>query len=374
MITIERVETNKQRKEFVKFPGRLYKDNEYYNHPIVYDSLADMDPAKNFAYDFCEARFYLARRDGNVVGRIGAIINHKADEKWNTRQMRFWQVDFVDEREISEALFKAVEEWAKERGCTELVGPLGFTDLDLEGMLVEGFEEKGIFCTYYNYPYYLDHLKDLGFEKDADWVEYKMDIPKDDEAAKTLERMAEFTSRVYKLHLRKMTSIKDIGEAAPDIVRLINAAYNDLYETTELDIEQGVAYFKSFQSVLDYRTSAIVYNEADELVGFALSIPDISGAVKKSKGRMFPFGWFRILRKIKKNDEYIALLIGVHPEYQSKGVISIIINHMMEEFRALGVKTCRCCPMLEENSKVLSLMNIVPSVPYRRRRSFIKRL
>ncbi|MBE6015683.1 MAG: GNAT family N-acetyltransferase [Lachnospiraceae bacterium] len=374
MITIERVETGRGRKEFAEFPNRLYKGEPLYIPAFYSDSLAAMNPSKHFAYEFCEARFYLAKKDGIVVGRIGAIINHKADEKWNTRQMRFWNVDFVNDMEISAALFKVVEEWAKERECTEIVGPLGFTDLDPEGMLVDGFDEEGIFCTYYNYPYYVDHLKALGYEKDADWVEYKLNLQEGEETAGTIERMAEFSGRVYKLHLKEMTSVKDIGNAAPDIVRLINLCYRDLYGTTDMDIAQGTEYFKSFQIILDYRTSAIVYNESGELVGFALSIPNISDAIKKSGGRLFPLGWFRILRKVKKNDEQIALLIGVHPDYQSKGVISLIINHMMKAFRRLGIRSCRCCPMLEENSKVLSLMNVVPSKPCRRRRSFIKHL
>ena len=374
MITIEEVNTKKQRKEFVDFPNRLYKNTPEYLPALYSESMNSMNPKKNHAYEFCEARFWLARRNGEVVGRIGAIINHKADEKWNKKQMRFWNVDFIDDKEVSAALFEVVEKWAIEKGCTEIAGPLGFTDLDTEGMLVDGYDETGVFVTYYNYSYYVEHLTALGYEKDVDWVEYKMIIPEKGEDMNMLTRMSEFSQRVYKLHLKELTHVSDIGNSAPDLLRLINICYNNLYSTTELDIEQGNAYFKDFEIVLNPHTSAMVYNESDELVGFVLAIADISQAIKKSNGKLFPVGWLRILRAIKKNDEYIALLIGVHPDYQSKGVITILINELMKGFWETGAKTCRICPMLEDNAKVLSLMNIVPSEPYKRRRSFIKHI
>jgi GNAT superfamily N-acetyltransferase len=374
MIRIEKVETLRQRKEFADYPNKLYKDAPHYLPSLYTDELETMDPEKNFAFSFCEAQFWLAKRDSETVGRIAAIINHKADQKWNKKQMRFWQADFVDDPEVSAALFDVVEKWAKEKGCNEIVGPLGFTDLDLEGMLVDGFDETGVFCTYYNHPYYQEHLCKLGYEKDVDWVEYKMIIPDRKDDMDTIARMSEFSQRVYKLHLKECSSVKDIGKAAPEIVNLINITYDELYSTTELDIDQGAQYFRSFQIVLNPKTSALVYNESDDLVGFILAIPDISKAIKKSKGRILPFGWLRILHAIKTSDEYIALLIGVHPEYRSKGVITVLINRLIEGFWDVGAKTCRICPMLENNTKVLSLMNIIPSEPYKRRRSFIKKL
>ena len=373
MIKIELVQTPKQKKEFADFPNRLYRDVPQYLPFLYSDTINTMNPRKNFAFEFCEAKFWLAKRGDETVGRIGAIINHKADEKWRKKQMRFWQPDFIDDYEVSAALFEVVEKWAKEKGCSEIVGPLGFTDLDLEGMLVDGFDETGIFCTYYNYPYYLKHMEALGYEKDTDWVEYKIDIPEKEELD-TISRMSEFSQRVYKLRLQELNSTRDIGNAAPEVVNLINISYNDLYSTTELDIKQGTDYFKSFQIVLNPKTSALVYNESGDLVGFVLAIADISQAIKKSNGRLLPLGWLRILRAIRTTDEYIALLIGVHPEYQSKGVITVLLNRLIEGFWSVGAKTCRICPMLEDNSKVLSLMNIIPSKPYKRRRSFIKRL
>ena len=372
MISVEIVESKKQRKEFADFPGELYKGHPYYIPCFYSDTMTSMDPRKNPSLEYSEARFFLAKEDGKTVGRIGAIINHKADQKWKNHRMRFWQVDFIDDYCVSKALFDAVEKWAVEENCDAITGPMGFTDLDLEGMLVDGYEEYGIFCTYYNYPYYSRHLEALGYEKEADWVEYKLDLTNNDVDFSTVSRMAEFSQRVYKLHLKECSSVRDIGNAAPEIINLINLTYKDLYSTTDLDIEHGASYFKSFQVVLNPSTSALVYNEAEELVGFVLAIPDISAAVKKSNGKIFPFGWFRILRKIKKNDEYIALLIGVHPDYQSKGVITILINRLMEGFKVVGAKTCRVCPMLEDNAKVLSLMKIAPSSAYKRRRSFIK--
>ena len=375
MVKIEVVKTWKQRREFVDFPNRLYKGVKEYLPSLYSEAMASMNPRKNFAYEFCEARFWLAKQSGKTVGRIGGIINHRANEKWNKKQMRFWQCDFIDDSEVSSALFDVVERWAGEKGCTEVAGPLGFTDLDLEGMLVDGFDETGVFITYYNYPYYLKHLENLGYVKDVDWVEYKMLIPEKKKDIDILARMSEFSQRVYKLHLKEFTHVRDIiDSAAPELLNLINISYRDLYSTTDMDMEQGIEYFKDFEIVLNLKTSAFVYNESDEMVGFVLAIPDISAAVKKSRGKLLLFGWLRILRAIRKNDEYIALLIGVHPEYRSKGVITILLSRLMEGFMEEGAVTCRICPMLEENSNVLSLMNIVPTEPYRRRRCLVKKI
>ena len=374
MIRIEIIKTPKQRKEFIDFPLKLYKNVPWYLPSLYSDEQDTMDPKKNFAFSFCEARFFLAKRGSKTVGRIAAIINHRANEKWHKKQMRFWQVDFIDDYEVSAALFRVVEKWAKKKGCTEVVGPLGFTDLDLEGMLVDGFRETGIFCTYYNFPYYRKHLKALGYKKDADWLEYKMHIPEKTEDLAAIARMSEFSQRVYNLHLKECKSVREIGNTVPEILKLLNLAYSELYSTTEIDIMQGTEYFRSFEIVLNPKTTVLVYNEKEELVGFIFAIPDISRAVKKSRGKLFPLGWLRILRAIKTQNEYIALLIAVHPEYQSQGVITILIDKLMEGFWSEGVKTCRICPMLEKNTKVLSLMKIIPSLPYKRRRSFIKKL
>ena len=374
MVNVVEVKTRRQIKQFVDYPNKLYKDVPQFLPSVYSDSLNTINPRKNHAFDFCEAKFWLAKRDGKIVGRIAAIINYKANEKWHKNQLRFWNVDFIDDAEVSKALFDEVEEWAKQKACDEIVGPLGFTDLDLEGMLVDGFDEIGVFCTYYNHPYYIEHLKNLGFEKDVDWVEYKMEIPKNKEELYTLSRMAEFSKRVYKLHTVEYKFGQDFVSAVPDFTKLLNLSYDNLYSTSELSNEQGADLFKNFKPVLNPKTSIWVYNESDELVGFIAAIADISKALKKSKGKLFPFGWARILKAVKSSDEYIALLVGVRPDYQAKGVICVLLDGLIEGFQSVGAKICRICPMLEDNNSVLSLMNIIPSKPYKRRRSFIKRL
>ena len=261
MIELIEVKTNQQRKEFVGFVNDLYRDVPNYIPGVFSDSLASITPEKNKAFNFCDAKFWLAKRDGKTVGRIGAIINHRANEKWNKKQMRFWNVDFIDDAEVSKALFDEVEKWAKEENCTDIVGPLGFTDLDLEGLLVDGFDERGLFVTYYNHPYYLKHLADLGFEKDVDWVEYQIKCPREKEEYARLTHMSDLCLKRYKLHLREVKSSKDIDSVAVDVMKMINTAYVDLYETSELDEEQQAAYVKSFKPVIDKKTIVALYDE-----------------------------------------------------------------------------------------------------------------
>ena len=373
MIELQEVKTGKQRKEFVDFPIKLYRDDPNYMPGVFSDSLATITPEKNKAFNFCEARFWLAKRDGETVGRIGAIINHRANEKWAKNQMRFWNVDFIDDAEVSACLLGAVEEWAREKGCTEIVGPMGFTDLDLEGMLVDGFDERGIFVTYYNHPYYLTHLANLGYEKDVDWVEYMLNCPTREGCAK-LKRLSDHCLKKYNLHLKEVKSARDIDVVAVDVMKMINTAYKDLYGTSELDEEQQAAYVKSFKPVIDKRTIIALYDEKEEMVGFTVAISDISKALKKSNGRLFPFGWIGLLKALKKNDEYIGLLIGIHPEYRNKGIVTILMYALLDGFITAGAKKIRMCPMLDDNIKVLGLMKDVESWIYKRRRSFVKHL
>ena len=374
MIEIIEVKTGKERKEFVSFVCDLYRDEPKYMPAVFSDALASMTPEKNKAFNFCEARFWLAKRDGKTVGRIGAIINHRANEKWNKNQMRFWQVDFIDDAEVSSALFEVVENWAKEKGCTEIAGPLGFTDLDLEGMLTDGFDERGIFVTYYNHPYYLTHLDNLGYEKDVDWVEYQIKCPEKKEDYARLTHMSDHCLKKFNLHLREVKTSKDIDRVAVDVMKMINTAYKDLYETSELDEEQQAAYVKSFKPVIDKRTIVALYDENENMVGFTVAISDISKALKRCDGKLFPFGWIGLLKALKRNDEYIGLLIGIHPEYRNKGAVTILMNGLLDGFVAAGAKTARMCPMLEDNIKVMGLMKVVDSWIYKRRRSFIKHL
>lgn len=374
MIEIQEVKTQKQRKEFVDFVNKLYRDDPNYMPAVFSDSLSSLNPEKNRSFNYCEARFWLAKRDGKTVGRIGAVINHSANKKWNKNLMRFWHVDFIDDAEVSSVLFSEVEKWAKERECSEIAGPLGFTDLDLEGMLIDGFDERGLFVTYYNHPYYIKHLEDLGYVKDVDWVEYRGNCPEKKEDYAKLTHISELCLKRYNLHVKEIKTSKDFEYAASDIMKMINTAYTDLYSTSELDEEQRAAYVKSFKPIVNYKTLIALYDESEEMVGFVAAIPDISKALKKSDGKLFPLGWIRVLRAIKKNDEYICILIGISPEYRNKGVPAILISHLFDGFVEVGAKTAVTCPMLEDNAKVLGLLKVFPSYTYKRRRSFVKHL
>lgn len=372
MTEIIKVVTPKQKKEFLRFPSRLYKDNPYYVPPMYADELSDMDEKKNPAFSYCEAKYFLAVRDGETVGRIGAIFSRRANEKWGKTRMRFTSVDFIDDPEVSDALFAAVEAYAREKGCEEVHGPLGFTDLDREGMLVEGFKEKSLFYTYYNAPYYLDHMARLGYEKDVDWIELQIFWPEDERTYSILSRLAERAKKKHNLRVVKVKHRSEFGPYIRQAFALTNLAYAPLYGTVELDEKQIKRYADKFVPLIDPDFACLVVNEQGELVAFGATAPSLSAAFRKTDGKLFPFGFIPVLRALKKNDCIDFLLVAVHPELQGAGVTAIIINSVMEGCRRRGIRYGETGPQLEENAKVLEQWKMFPSRQHRRRRCFRK--
>ncbi|MDY3026975.1 MAG: hypothetical protein SOR74_08715, partial [Candidatus Faecivicinus sp.] len=302
MVTIREVKTERDRRIFSDFPNKLYRDVPQYMPPLATDDREDWNPKKNPAFSYCDVKAFLAERDGKVVGRIGAILNHRANEKWRTNRMRFSQLDFIDDPEVSDALFGAVEAFAREKGCDSIHGPLGFTDLDREGMLVEGFDQKSMFITYYNYPYYIQHLERLGYAKDVDWVEFLIDVPTD---ARLIDRLGKLSDRVLahnRLHVAEVKRRRDFQPYVEKVFRLWNTAYAPLYGTTTLDDTQVKRYVKKFLPMIDPRLACFVMDEQNELVAFGVSAPSIASALKKSNGRLFPFGFVGVLRALRHND------------------------------------------------------------------------
>ena len=374
MVEIKAVESRRDLKRFVNYPNVLYRDVPQYIPPLIGDDLSDWDPKKNPAFSYCDARCWLALRGNTVVGRIGAILSRRANEKWGTNRMRFTQVDFIDDPEVSAALFKAVEDYAREKGCDEVHGPLGFTDLDREGMLVEGFDRKSMFITYYNHPYYIEHLTRLGYVKDVDWVEMLIDIPYDEHTCTRLDRLAERVMRFSNLHVAELKSRRDYKPWIRKVFRMINIAYAGLYGTVPLDERQVARYADKFVPMINPELACFIADENEELVGFGVAAPSMADALKRSHGRLFPLGWLGVLRALKSNDTLDLFLVAVAPEYQNKAVNAIVMNHILKGCHKLGIKKAETGPQLETNHKVQSQWNFFKTVQHKRRRCFIKTL
>ena len=374
MVEIREVRTKGERRRFVNYVNILYKDVPQFIPALYGDDLTDWDPKQNPAFAYCEAKCFLAYKDGKIVGRIGAILSRLANEKWGLNRMRFTQVDFIDDYEVSAALFKAVEDFAREKGCDEVHGPLGFTDLDREGMLIEGFDRKSMFITYYNHPYYREHLERLGYDKDVDWVEYLIDIPYDERTVTRLDKLAERVMRYSNLHVAQLQSRRDYKPWAEKVFRLINEAYRELYGTVPLSEAQIRRYADKFIPLINPELACFVADDQDNLVAFGVSAPSMADALKKSNGRLFPLGWMRVLRALKVNDTLDLFLVAVTEEYRNKAVNAIILNHVLKGAQKMGIRVAETGPQLETNEKVQHQWNFFHTTQHKRRRCFVKRL
>lgn len=372
-ITIKKVSSPKELKTFIRFNYELYKNNPYSVPDLYDDMLNTFSPQKNAAFEFCEADYFLAYKEGKVVGRVAAIINHRANETWNKKEVRFGWIDFIDDMEVSQSLLAEVEKWGKERGMDAIVGPLGFTDMDAEGMLVEGFDQLGTMATIYNYPYYPVHMEKLGYEKEADWVEFKLMVP--DKLPEKFVRISEIILQKYNLKIKKLKrkEIKE-GNYGQKIFDLINEAYAPLYGYSQMTQGQIDQYIKMYLPLIDLRMVSLVEDAQGELVAVGISMPSLSEALQKAKGKMLPFGWFHLLKAlfIKKPKVLDLLLVGVKPEYQSKGVNALLFYDLVPTFKEMGFEYGESNPELELNKKVQAQWSAFESVQHKRRRAFKK--
>ena len=371
-VLIKKVETRTELKEFIEFHYDLYKGNAYDVPNLYSDELNTLRKDRNAAFDFCEAEYFLAYKDGKIVGRVAAIINNLANEKWNQKSVRFGWIDFVDDREVSAALMKAVEDYGRSKGMTDMVGPLGFTDMDPEGCLIEGFDQLSTQATIYNYPYYQKHFERLGFVKDADWVEFKIDIPK--EIPEKMLKIGNIVQHRFGLHLVEKTSLKEVvGKYGESIFSLINEAYDSLFGYSPLSEKQMQHYIKEYLPFLPLDHISLVADANDQLVGVGVSVPSLSKALIKSRGRMLPFGWYHLLKGIKKEKDIVdLLLIAVKPEYQSKGVNSLFFIDLIPAFNKRGYKWAETNVELETNENVQKQWQYFNYVQHKRRRAFTK--
>ena len=373
-VEIREVLTRGDLRQFVDYPNQLYRDVPQFVPAFYGDDLADWDKEKNPAFRYCDARCWLAWRDGEIVGRIGAIISHKSNETWNTNRMRFTQVDFIDDPDVSAALFETVENWARELGCDQVHGPLGFCDMDREGMLVEGFDRRSMFITYYNHPYYSEHLERLGYAKDADWVENLIAIPTPD--SKEGVRLHKIAQRVLKhgnyrvLDITRKSQINT--KIIEEVFRLVNKAYAALYSVVELNDEQISKYAKKFLPVVNPDLLALVVDNEDKLVAFGVCAPSMAEPLKKSRGRLFPTGWVGVLKSLNKNDTMDLLLIAVDPELQGTALNAVVMDRVLYGANRMGITTAESGPTLEMNERVQAQWKFFEHEQHKRRRCFIK--
>lgn len=374
-VTVKAIEpVKKALREYVNFGIDLYDGNDCFVPSLIFDEINTLIPSKNPAFDYCRAQSFMAYRDGKPAGRITAIINDRLNSTTGRKEARFGFVDFVDDCEVTDALFSAAEQWARDNGMTEMIGPMGFTDMDREGMLVEGFDEMGTMATIYNYPYYPAHVERLGYRKDTDWVEYRITIP--DKVPEKMTRISEIVMKKYDLRILKYTSGKKIKrDYGQELFRLINETYANLYGYCSLTERQIDYYVDMYLSILRLDYVSVVVDSKGKFVGVGITLPSLSAALRKSRGRLFPLGWLRLLRAIRGHNDVIdLLLIAVAPEYQSKGVNALFFYDLLNLYIKNGVKYAETNLELESNSQVQSQWEYFERRQHRRRRAFRKQL
>ncbi len=378
-IHIKKVANKEDLKSFIEFYYDLYAGNPYAVPNLYTDEWNTFSKDKNPAFEFCEAEYFIALKDNKIVGRVAAIINHKANQKWERKDVRFGWIDFIDDIEVSKELLEAVADYGRSKGMETIAGPLGFTDMDAEGMLTMGFDQLGTIATNYNYDYYPKHVEAIGgWEKDIDYVEYKISVP--DTIPEKLVKLSEMIQKRYNLHIKKLTK-KEIFEGGygRKIFKLINNTYKDLYgfsELTERQIDQYIDQYFPYAN-LDFITVIEDGNKNNQIAGMGITIPSLSRALQKcKKGRLFPFGWWHLLKVIKftKTEGVDLLLLGFLPEYRSKGANALLFYDLIPRYIKYGIKWGETQVEMETNSGVQSQWEMFDSVNHKRRRCYRKNL
>lgn len=374
-LVIKEVATKSELRKFVQFGLDLYKDNPYYCPPIFFDEINTFNPKKNPALEVCEYIAYMAYRDGQIVGRIVGIINHRANEAWNVKKCRFGWFDFIDDYEVFRALLDTVAEWGRSKGMHELNGPVGFTDFDKEGLLIEGFDQNVTLANLYNHPYYLPHYERYGMLKEADWIELQIQAPR--EAPERVKRIARLVEERFGLKIAKVRSVRELKKRfGYTYFDVFDEAYQKLYNFQPLTDRQKRYYSDMFFPLLNFDFVSIVVDENDDIVGVGVGMPSISAALRKCGGKLFPFGWYHLLKalKAKKIADFELLLIAVRPDYQDKGVNALIIDDMAPYFAEYEIMRVETNSILEDNHKSLGNFLMFPHIQHKRRRAFVKSL
>ena len=372
-VQIKTVSTKAELKTFVRFGNKLYKGNKFYVPSLTIDDMNTLDSNTNAAFEFCQTEYYLAYKDGKVVGRVAAIINNKANEAWKVKQVRFGWIDFIDDMEVSGALLDAVIAFGKKHGMNQIVGPLGFTDFDREGMLVEGFDRVTTMATIYNYPYYPEHMKKHGYVKETGWLEYRITIP--ETVPDRHETLSEIVTERYNLKLRKLTRRQIKKENyGQKLFALINQTYCVLYGYSLLSEKQIDQFVGTYLSLIDARMLTFIEDEKGDLIGAGISMPSLAKALQKCNGELFPFGWWYLLKSMfwKKPDSLDLLLIGVRPDYQKCGVPTLLFTDLIKTYNKLGFRYAETNACLESNTKVRALWEPFENEQHKKRWVFGK--
>lgn len=372
MVEIRQVKSKRDLRQFIYFPNRFYKGNAFFVPELISDEFNNLNPKKNPAYEHSEAAQWLAYKDGKPAGRVMALMNHNVNRQWNKKQARFSRLDFINDEEVSKALLGQAEQWAREKGAGEIVGPMGFCDFDKEGMLIEGFEELSTFVTYYNHPYYQKHVEAMGYEKEVDWVEYRLTVP--DTVDPKIARIAQMVSEKTGCTMLHFKRAKDVLPWGQEAFRLLADAYKELYGYVPLTERQVEMYIKQFFGFINPSFIKGILDPSGRMVAIAISMPSLSKALQRCRGRLFPFGFFHLLRAIKKNDTIDMYLVAIKPEYQNTGIAAMIMDAIYKEVIAQGYTAGESNPELESNDKVQAIWKFYPRRQHRRRRVFIKRL
>lgn len=371
MIEIKEVKGRRMLKQFIEFPVKLYKDCPYFTPYLYEDELANLTPGKNPAAKYCEFKLFLAYKDKKIVGRICGIINHFSNEKYHQNRVRFNRIDMIDDIEVTKALIKAVEDFGKEHGLTEINGPLGYSDQDKEGMLTKGFDQMNMFVTFYTHEYYVEHMKQLGFKVDAKWNEYKIIIPK--EIDPRITKMSQFVQKKYKFHLQKIKSKRELKrDVIIEVLKLTNVCYANLYGYVPIDEKQMIHLADQYIPLVNLNYLQLVRDENEKLVAYGLMIPTPVNALKKHKGHLFPLGWIDFLKDLKHSKVLDMLLVAVDPKYQSSGVMAMIFEKAISNAIKNGITHAETGPELEYNENVQSLWKNLETINHKERVCWLK--
>jgi len=371
-ITIKEVTNRRLLREFVNFPFKLYRDNPYWVPTLRSDDLNTLRKDKNPAFAFCQAKYWLAYKDGKIAGRIAGIINPRYQERWGNAYARFGWIDFINDDQVSQSLLSKVEEWAQEQGMQAVHGPLGFTDMDPEAMLVKGFDEMGTLIGIYNYPYYQTHLEKAGYVKDTDWIEFEIKVPAG--GVEKIKKLAEIVEERYHLHYLNAKNKKELLQYAQQLFELLEEAYQDLYGVTPLSQEQINTYIDQYLGLLSPEFIPIVLDESNKMVAFGIAMPSLSQALRKSRGRLFPFGFLHLLHALHKNNKGDLCLIAIRKDFQGKGINSMLMTSLLDVFAKMGITSVESNPELEDNIHVQAQWKHFETRQHKRRRVFIKTL
>lgn len=372
-IEIRPVQSKRELRRFIEFANELYADCAYYCPPLFFDEMNCFDVSKNPALEVCDFQLWLAFRDGQIVGRIAGIINHKANEKWGYKHVRFGWFDFIDDKRVSKALLDTVVAWGKERGMDALNGPVGFTDFDHEGLLLEGYDYLAVMASLYNYPYYVKHVEAYGLTKEADWVELQVFPPK--ECPERIERIANIVKERFHVHVEKVKNSRElVRRFGIEYMDVIDEAYQKLYNFQPMTEKQKNYYKNMYFPILNFDFVTLVVNDAGELVGVGLGMPDIAPALRKCGGKLLPFGWYHLLKalKAKQMESFSFLLIAVRPDYQNMGVNALFLQDQIPIINRYGIRKLETTNMLETNTKVIDFFTQFDHKQHKRHRAYIK--